>query len=244
MAATAAPKHLWLTSKNSPRKRIRAVRRDGNGCGDGGTPIRLIRLLCRPPASRRSTSLPAEAAGVPGRWLGQGLVAEVACRAGRGALCPCRPDGVCHAGVNVQTLVHDDRVTCPACSEHVHLTEERVPGLWRLRRQDHTSPAAQAQENRQARERKAERDLRQRSMPKTACAWRRRPRSSASIFAPISVARTSWSKLITAVIAVSACSGSPSARRRHRCLGRRWIDCAVVSSKGDWSLASQRFLKG
>ena len=64
--------------------------------------------------------------------------------------------------LNVQTLVHDDRVTCPACSEHVHLTEERkcpACGVY----VDKITPALLRKRKKiaRARERKAERDSRQ-----------------------------------------------------------------------------------
>ena len=148
--------------------------------------------------------------------------------------------------LNVQTLVHDDRVTCPACSEHVHLTEERkcpACGVY----VDKITPALLRKRKKiaRARERKAERDSRQKinaedrmRMEAQAAIFRKHIRADlGGAYELVEVdhrrdrrRRLQWIVALLAATAVSVVGGG---------LIALWL-----SSKGDWSLASQRLFDG
>jgi len=148
--------------------------------------------------------------------------------------------------LNVQTLVHDDRVTCPACSEHVHLTEERkcpACGVY----VDKITPALLRKRKKiaRARERKAERDSRQKinaedrmRMAAQAAIFRKHIRADlGGAYELVEVdhrrdrrRRLQWIVASLAATAVAVVSGG---------LIALWL-----SSKGDWSLASQRLFDG
>ena len=148
--------------------------------------------------------------------------------------------------LNVQTLVHDDRVTCPACSEHVHLTEERkcpACGVY----VDKITPALLRKRKKiaRARERKAERDSRQKinaedrmRMEAQAAIFRKHIRADlGGAYELVEVdhrrdrrRRLQWIVASLAATAVAVVGGG---------LIALWL-----SSKGDWSLASQRLFDG
>lgn len=148
--------------------------------------------------------------------------------------------------LNVQTLVHDDRVTCPACSEQVHLTEDRkcpACGVY----VDKITPSLLRKRKKiaKARERKAERDSRQKvnaedrmRMDAQAAIFRKHIRADlGGAYELVQVdhrrdrwRRLQWAAAALGAVAIAAAGGG---------LLALW-----VSSKGDWSLASQRFFDG
>ena len=148
--------------------------------------------------------------------------------------------------LNVQTLVHDDRVNCPACSEHVRLTEDRkcpACGVY----VDKITPSLLRKRKKIARdrERKAERESRQKinaedrlRMEAQAAIFRKHIRADlggAYELVEIDQRRDRRQRVLRgaalAVVATVSIAGGG--------LLALW-----VSSKGDWSLASQRFLDG
>jgi len=148
--------------------------------------------------------------------------------------------------LNVQTLVHDDRVTCPACSEHVHLTEERkcpACGVY----VDKITPALLRKRKKiaRARERKAERDSRQKinaedrmRMEAQAAIFRKHIRADlGGAYELVEVDHRRDRRLRMQRIAASL--GAATVALVGGGLIALW-----VSSKGDWSLASQRFFEG
>lgn len=148
--------------------------------------------------------------------------------------------------LNVQTLVHDDRVTCPACSEQVHLTEDRkcpACGVY----VDKITPSLLRKRKKiaKARERKAERDSRQKvnaedrmRMDAQAAIFRKHIRADlGGAYELVQVdhrrdrwRRLQWAAAALGTLAIAAAGGG---------LLALW-----VSSKGDWSLASQRLFDG
>ena len=143
--------------------------------------------------------------------------------------------------LNVQTLVHDDRVTCPACSEHVHLTEERkcpACGVY----VDKITPALLRKRKKiaRARERKAERDSRQKinaedrmRMEAQAAIFRKHIRADlGGAYELVEVDHRRDRRLRMQRIAASL--GAATVALVGGGLIALW-----VSSKGDWSLASQ-----
>ena len=148
--------------------------------------------------------------------------------------------------LNVQTLVHDDRVTCPACSEHVHLTEERkcpACGVY----VDKITPALLRKRKKiaRARERKAERDSRQKinaedrmRMEAQAAIFRKHIRADlGGAYELVEVDHRRDRRLRMQRIAASL--GAATVALVGGGLIALW-----VSSKGDWSLASQRLFDG
>ena len=71
-----------------------------------------------------------------------------------------------------------------------------------------------------------------------ACAWRRRPRSSQNIRTDLGGAYRLVELITDRSPSPHTADPPPACRRRHRCLGRWWIDCAVGQQQGDWSLAA------
>ncbi len=148
--------------------------------------------------------------------------------------------------LNVQTLVHDDRVTCPACSEHVRLTEDRkcpACGVY----VDKITPALLRKRKKiaRARERKAERDSRQKinaedrmRMEAQAAIFRKHIRADlGGAYELVEVDHRRDRRLRMQRIAASL--GAAAVALVGGGLIALW-----VSSKGDWSLASQRFFEG